>query len=89
MDIIQTINDLQQKPEQVRRRILALSVATCMIIIVGAWVMVESRRIGEGAISAAAKPAALESSSSPFALLKATFGDATKLFQNTFGADTN
>lgn len=89
MDIIRTVNNLQQKPEHVRRRILALSVAICMIVIVGAWVMVESRRIGEGAISAAAKPTALEPSSSPFALLTATFGDAAKLFQNTFGTDTN
>lgn len=88
MDIIRTVNDLQQKPEHVRRRILVLSVALCMIIIVGAWVMVEGRRIGEGAVSAAAKSTVPEPSNSPFALLKATFGDATKMFQNKFGAES-
>ena len=81
MDIIRTVNGLQQKPEHVRRRILVLSVAICMIVIVGAWIMVESRRIGAGPISAAAKPTASEPASAPFALLKATFTDAVKTIQ--------
>ena len=77
MDIIRAVHSLQQKPLHLRRRILFISVAAIMALVVISWIMVTERRLGADMFDTRprkeTKQAAAES---PFGVLKDTFTDA-------------
>ncbi|GEM_PF-6119219 len=77
MDIIHAIHNLQRKPDHVRRRILIISVAGTMAVIIGFWLMATSRRIEYA--SSAPTTKTTTKTESPFAMLKATAGEFGKI----------
>ena len=77
MDFIRSIQNIQQKPLPVRQRILFVSVAIIMALVVISWVMVTSRRLGANMFDTRSRKETKQAAAeSPFGVLKDTFTDA-------------
>ena len=82
MDFIRSIQNLQQKPPHIRKRILVVSVVVCMGLIVASWLMITNRRIDSIALNAPNKKAETKESASPFNMLKEIIVDTVEGFGN-------
>lgn len=76
MDFINSVQNIQQKPRHVRQRILFISVAVCMAVIIVSWLMVASRRINVDMFNASNTETQVKTAASPFDMLKNIFTDA-------------
>lgn len=83
MNFLEKIEEIQQKPVQVRKRILVVSVSAVMIIIVGAWLAITSRSL---AVNTSPKDLDKNQNSAmtPFSLLGNQFKDFSKNIQDMF-----
>ncbi|OGZ44465.1 MAG: hypothetical protein A3J55_04460 [Candidatus Ryanbacteria bacterium RIFCSPHIGHO2_02_FULL_45_17b] len=75
MDFINSIQNIQQKPRHVRQRILFISVAICMVVIIISWLMVTSRRISGTMTNIPYEEIVTSAGASPLEILKTTFAE--------------
>lgn len=83
MDFLDKIEEIQQKPVQVRKRILIVSVGLTMVIIIGAWLAIMSRTL---AVNTSSKDLDKNQNSAmtPFSLLSNQFKGLSKNLQDMF-----
>ena len=83
MDFIEKIEELQQKPDHIRRRILVISVTSIMAVIIGIWLLLLGRSLAT--VDTKTEKEQKNVALTPFALLggqiKESFQDLRKLFK--------
>lgn len=83
MDFLSKIETVQQKPVQTRRRILVITVALIMTMVIGAWFAVLSRTLNLSAANNQ-EASSQKTAMTPFSLLGDQFKDAFQNLKNFF-----